>query len=874
VEEKEEKREAGGQTIKKKASKSRSAKIDTKPTTQSTIMTMTMALLLPSLLPFFLILLSLIDHHHNVAAALFVSAAEESSSSPTSPLRCLSGWTRSTTLQTIPPDKINDGYCDCPLDGLDEVETGACSGSMDGMWAGIPPPSSSGDNAVVKKFVCPQQPSLQIPPSRINDGICDCCDGADEQQPSSSLSSHHHSQQQYYNPCPNVCDTILAKERAAYQKLQQDYTLGSQLRTASIKQYQKWNEDMRIQIQKMSTQDIRILEDKIKDTNELLSKIRIDLVKIWTLAVDDVLVQPILNDIVNNPQVMDVQTLGFLIVSLCQLSGETSIDQVVVASNGRCVPFDRASLDMGIVWDNMDHNNGGNYDLSPSFHVFDAENEESIGSYAEKLILRLEGKDNRSDSFTRVAAAKSSSSSSTSTNDRVKRSEPEPDEIDYDDFEEEHDFHYDDDYMGHSGDTVNEQDIEHDNDDDDKKEGDDVAVKFLLENLPLLAVRDSFKEHGKALLAASSATDDKADTDEKEEEEGEDSVSEDEVSDNSSIDPMALNMARSTISKRLENIARGETSSISAARFVAALIGKSSSVLEELQSLAIMTMYHSKLSSEDITEIIYTLTFPPDQREDGSEQTCSDVTPWSKWCPPVTIVSQNGGKPYPPPLIVAAAERRCSQRDNADGVCSGKEGEEKEAEFPLSVPDGYYSYYEPRIRSPADELSSLFAAMDSLRIPEDLTNVKKEAGDLDKKLAATKRELTKLEAEVDSSDAKYGVDGELFTIRDTCHKIESGKYEYEVCIFGKATQRDIGQNSGGTHLGSWDKVLMENGQRTLRWNRGTKCWNGPVRSAEVIVTCGSATKILSADEPETCRYVFTMESPIACDEQFKVNNSL
>lgn len=812
------------------------------------IVTMTMALLLPSLLPFFLVLISLFDHHHNAAAALFVSASEESSS-PT-PLRCLSGWTRSNALQTISPDKINDGYCDCPLDGLDEVDTGACAGSMDGMWAGIPPSSSSGDENVVEKlFVCPQQPSLHIPPSRINDGICDCCDGADEQ-----------SHSQHNNPCPDNCDTILAEERAAHQKLQQDYTIGSQLRTSSIQQFQKWHEDMQVKIQKVSTQDIVNLENKVKYVQQSLGQIRIAVAKMWKLAVDSVLSQSTLVDIVNNQQVMDVQKLGLFIISLCQLSGESSVDHVV-ASNGRCLPFDRASLDMGILWD-VDQ---GGKDL-PSFHVFDADNEESIASYVDKLVLRLEGKDNRSDSFTRGAAK---SSSSSSTNNGVKRSEPEPDVDDYD--EDEYDgFHYDDDYVGHSGDSINDQVIESDVADDDKKEGDDVEVKFLLENLPLLAVRDTFKNHGKALLA-SSATTDKADTGEEEEDE----LSEDEVSNDSGIDPIALTMARSTISKRLGSIARGETSAKSAARFVAALIGKSSSVLEELQSLAIMTMYHSKLSSDDIAEIIYTLTFPSDQREDESEQTCSVVTHWSKWCPPVTMVSQNGGKVYPSHLIVAAAERRCSQRDDAVGICSGKGGDEPEAEFPLSVPDGYYSYYEPQIRSPADELSPFFAAMDSLRIPGDLTNAKDEAGNLEMKLAAAKRKLTKLEAEVDSSDAsKYGVDGELFIIRDTCHTLESGKYEYEVCIFGKATQRDIGQKSGGTHLGYWDKVLMENGQRTLRWDRGTKCWNGPVRSAEVIVTCGSVTTILSADEPETCRYVFTMESPIACDEQFKKNNSL
>jgi hypothetical protein len=43
------------------------------------------------------------------------------------PLRCLVGW-GSDQVKVIPPDWINDGYCDCPFDGADESNTDACSG--------------------------------------------------------------------------------------------------------------------------------------------------------------------------------------------------------------------------------------------------------------------------------------------------------------------------------------------------------------------------------------------------------------------------------------------------------------------------------------------------------------------------------------------------------------------------------------------------------------------------------------------------------------------------------------------------------------------------------------------------------------------------
>lgn len=59
--------------------------------------------------------------------------------------------------------KINDNYCDCPLDGSDEPGTNACNNGF---------------------FYC-DTTSLKfkgskIPSYKVHDGYCDCCDGSDE----------------------------------------------------------------------------------------------------------------------------------------------------------------------------------------------------------------------------------------------------------------------------------------------------------------------------------------------------------------------------------------------------------------------------------------------------------------------------------------------------------------------------------------------------------------------------------------------------------------------------------------------------------------------------------------------------------------------
>ena len=72
-----------------------------------------------------------------LATSLLVAATVHVSADDQAPIRC-AGFANRSVLRSLPASAINDGYCDCPHDGQDEPDTGACAGSVDGGWAGVP----------------------------------------------------------------------------------------------------------------------------------------------------------------------------------------------------------------------------------------------------------------------------------------------------------------------------------------------------------------------------------------------------------------------------------------------------------------------------------------------------------------------------------------------------------------------------------------------------------------------------------------------------------------------------------------------------------------------------------------------------------------
>ena len=407
--------------------------------------------------------------------------------------------------------------------------------------------------------------------------------------------------------------------------------------------------------------------------------------------------------------------------------------------------------------------------------------------------------------------------------------------------------------------------------DSSQKESQTAWVKEQAFSVP----RVRFLARSDALLARlDELTKDEEDDDKDEEKEGEPKEGEvkEKIAPPEGFDPMAVPMLRTQIQRRRDAIEKGISYAVSARVLLQNVEDR-----DILEYLVYGVWYYGRLSAWHMWQV-YQGVVPELGGTVADAQSCRAV--WA--CPPAAATRHVGREQVmmPPAFFVEVADEYCrsmsSKEIDAASVCGADDGS-----IPAEVTDGMYGYYVVKPRSGNDAANVLFEGLawetDESEEYSKVKSLLETKEDLENKKSDAEREIKKIKdvlGENKDGTNKYGENGELYSLRDTCLEITAGKYVYELCMFKSSKQKE-GNQSGGTNLGQWTgSSLTEDGQRVWAWENGTKCWNGPKRSAWAYLTCGATTKIISADEPETCKYVFEVESHIACDETYRVQNDL
>lgn len=625
--------------------------------------------------------------------------------------------------------------------------------------------------------------------SHLNDEICDCCDGADEPN----------------GACEDICEILLADERAKLAKAQQAFREGSQKRQHSLSAFKALFDKT---MQDLREKDVQLVdaEKEIIVAKQHLAEAKLQHASSRRAEVATVVDRMAASSgfdhgLVGLFDAMSTSEIERLILYTCQLSGEMK----GARKEKTCVPLRLAGVDTGFLW--REEN-------------FDSCSVERVEGLEDQLLADIVYRNALGQKTWDPSGAAENKSTHQDHTRRISREHDLDD--DYIDEEEEDDEYYD----AAEDSNANEDHVGRPS--ECRSQTEEWLRQSSLSNPRMIFLQQ---------LASLESGNDEAD-------EGQGEAS----------DSPKEKIASAELRAWTGRIERGLDYAASAHILIKSLPGSSSR--DDLVALAMMTVLHSSVSMEGLWEIVSRIL-----SEDGEspvrEDECFSLV--ASVCPPKTVVRQ--GTAFPPKGILEAGERVCAsalESLNA-GRCLGSD----------DAAEGDYGYNHVTSRPETDPLNDVFQSLDKF----DYSTVKVREDQVaahEQMIGSIKSDIASLEKDVGGRDSSnLEMRGELHSLKGACHEVTAGKYVYEVCIDGQAHQKDIGQ-SHGTSLGHWEGMSMENGKRVMSWKHGQKCWNGPQRSASVVVTCGSQTKILTADEPDTCRYVLEMESPIACDDHFVV----
>ncbi|XP_050524060.1 glucosidase 2 subunit beta [Daktulosphaira vitifoliae] len=183
--------------------------------------------------------------------------------------------------------------------------------------------------------------------------------------------------------------------------------------------------------------------------------------------------------------------------------------------------------------------------------------------------------------------------------------------------------------------------------------------------------------------------------------------------------------------------------------------------------------------------------------------------------------------------------------------------------------DGQFEEIEQSDDHPDDDIEHLDSAdaVDESQYDEETQLIVEEAKraresfeEADRKFRDIERKISHLH---DSLSKDYGIDDEYATLDGECYELSDHEYVYKLCLFDQITQRS---KNGGSEirLGTWNSWIGEPKYRTMLYDRGQSCWNGPPRSTHVRLSCGLEAALISASEPNRCEYVMDFIVPAAC----------
>ncbi|GFW75413.1 glucosidase 2 subunit beta [Trichonephila clavipes] len=150
---------------------------------------------------------------------------------------------------------------------------------------------------------------------------------------------------------------------------------------------------------------------------------------------------------------------------------------------------------------------------------------------------------------------------------------------------------------------------------------------------------------------------------------------------------------------------------------------------------------------------------------------------------------------------------------------------------------------------------------EKIEIVKDAALARKDFADADKLYRDIQAEIWHLKRKL---DADFGEEDEFLVLETQCFEFSEKRYLYRLCPFDKVIQV-VKVSNEETLIGLWENWGSdEEHYKRMKYTRGASCWNGPNRSVEVLLQCGTENKITSVEESSPCTYVFEFTTPALC----------
>ncbi|XP_023321352.1 glucosidase 2 subunit beta [Eurytemora carolleeae] len=214
---------------------------------------------------------------------------------------------------------------------------------------------------------------------------------------------------------------------------------------------------------------------------------------------------------------------------------------------------------------------------------------------------------------------------------------------------------------------------------------------------------------------------------------------------------------------------------------------------------------------------------------------------------------------------------RANQAKEEEGIEAGEdeydddEDDKDDVDYDISdSPPADSSTHKPQVEDKYDEKTrGLIAAAEEIR--KKYQDVERQLNDIDRDIKNIKEVMEK----------DFGYENEFVVLSGQCFEYTDNEYVYKMCPFDSASQRS--KNGGGeTRLGSWGEWLgsQENRYTQMKFTGGAQCWNGPQRSATIILHCGTENQLTAVSEPNRCEYEMHFVTPAACHNPSSTHDEL